>query len=119
MAENHIQNESQVGKKYANLLQYAIRQAIQQESASFSTLALRTKVTSRMKKGYLQRLILHTPKHSFVHHYGVETVRAKRGELKLRSRDHLSDLKQISVLNGLATEIGNISAEEVNTTINF
>ncbi|MFA5296623.1 MAG: hypothetical protein WC389_00265 [Lutibacter sp.] len=117
--ENQTSIEKQIGDKYAGLLQGAIRFAIQQESASFSTLALRTKVVAKIKDGHLQRLVLESPKHSFVHHYGFEGIRSNRRKLSLETKNHLSDLKQIAILNGLANEIGNLRADEVTAKINF
>ncbi len=111
--------ERQIGQKYASLLQGVIRYAIQQEERSFSTLALKTKVVARMKDGHLQRIALESPKHSFVHHYGFEGIRSNKRALSLEAKDHLSGLKQIAILNGLATEIGSVRAEEVTATINF
>lgn len=117
--ENLISIEKQIGSKYAGLLQGAIRSAIQQESNSFSTLALKTKVVAKMRENHLQRLVLESPKHSFIHHYGFEGIRSNRRKLSLEPKDHLSGLKQIAILNGLANEIGDIRAEEITATINF
>jgi len=117
--ENTTAQEKQVGSKYAGLLQGAIRYAIQNESASFSTLSLKTKVVPKMKNGSLQRLVLETPKHSFVQHYGFEGIRSNRRKLSLEAKDHLSGLKQVAILNGLANEIGGIRADQITATINF
>lgn len=111
--------ESAIGKKYATQLQTAIRSTIQQESASFSTLALKTKVNHRMKQGELQRLVLHSPKQSFVHHYGFEGVRSNGRYLKLKSKNHLMAFKSVRVLNGLAKEIAISRTEKVIANINF
>lgn len=111
--------ERRIGRKYANMLNFAIRYAIQSEEASFTTLALKTNVVSRMSNGHLQRLILKSPKHSFIHHYGFEGIRSNKRALTLEPKEHLSGLKQVAVLNGLATEIGGVRANEITASIDF
>lgn len=117
--KTNTQKERQVGKKYAGLLQGSIRAAINQEQKSFSTLALKTKVVSRMKNGKLQRLALETTKHSFVHHYGFEGIRSNGKYLNLKEKNHLSSLRSVKVLNGLADEISSIRGDHVIAQINF
>ena len=111
--------EKRIGRKYAGLLQSAIRSSIQREAASFTTLALQTKVMSRMKHNELQRLVLESPKHSFIHHFGFEGIRSNGRRLSLEEKGHLSGLKELAILNGLATEISEIRAEDVIAKINF
>jgi hypothetical protein len=117
--KTNTQLERAIGKKHASHLQSAIRHAIQKESKSFSRLALQTKVIHKMEGGRLQRLVIETTKHSFVHHYGFEGVRSNGRALSLKDRNHLSGIKSTYVLNGLATEIGNVRADEVIAQINF
>lgn len=111
--------EKQIGNKYASLLQAALRVAIKKEGTSFSTLALKTKVVSRVKDGYLQRIVLESPKHSFVNHYGFEGIRSNGRKLSLKPKDHLYGLKSIQILNGLADDISDLRGEQVIATINF
>ena len=119
MATTNVIQERKIGKKYSRLLQSAVRNAINQENQSFKTLALKTKVGYRIKNERLQRLVLNAPKQSFVHHYGVETIRSNGRKLSLKARNHLDSFKQIQVMNSLATEIGDVRAEEVIAQINF
>lgn len=116
---NNTQKERSIGKKYATQLQFAIRSAIQQESKSFGTLALKTKVNHRMKDGELQRLVLNSPKHSFIQHHGFEGIRKNGRKLSLEAKEHLMSFKSVRVLNGLADEIGAVRAEKVIAQINF
>jgi hypothetical protein len=111
--------ERSIGKKYASLLQVAIRSAINQEQKSFTTLALKTKVSHKMKNGQLQRLVLDSPKHSFVQHHGFEGIRKNGRYLQLKEKNHLMAFRSINVLNGLADEIGSVRAEKVIAQINF
>ncbi|PQB08030.1 hypothetical protein BST83_13365 [Polaribacter filamentus] len=117
--KTNTQLERAIGKKHASHLQSAIRHTIQRESKSFSRLALQTKVTHKMKNGRLQRLVLESPKHSFVHHYGFEGVRSNSRYLNLKDRNHLGGVRSTYVLNGLAKEIGSVRADEVLAQINF
>lgn len=114
-----VTEERKIGKKYARLLQIATRNAIKKEGASFGTLALKTKVGYRIKDQRLQRLVLTTPKHSFIHHYGFEGIRKNGRELSLKAKEHLADFKQVAVLNDLAADVANVRGDQVIAQINF
>lgn len=120
MADTSLQNrERSVGKKYASMLRSAIRSKIRSETVSQTGLLLKTQVSSRMKDGRLDRLQVTAPHYGFKLHYGFEGIRKNGRKLSLKPTDHLQTLREVTILNGLADEIGDIRAEQVIAEIKF
>jgi len=115
--------ERQAGQKAALKLRKSLKGIIKLgfETTQGNSAFLRSTVLSRMKGPELQRLVIKMPHYGFKNHFGFEGVKKNGVKLKLLSqRGFLSEAMEANnTLENLATEIGNIRADQVTTKMNF
>ena len=115
--------EKQAGRKAALKLRKALKNFIQKgfETTQGNSAILKSTVLSKMDGPELQRLVIKMPHYGFKNHFGFDGVRSNGVKLRLyRHEGFLTEtISENSVLEELATEIGNIRADEVTAKINF
>ncbi|WP_340074566.1 hypothetical protein [Leptobacterium sp. I13] len=117
------QLEKQAAQKATLKLRQSLRGVIKLgfETTQGNSELLRSTVLSKMKAGELQRLVIKMPHYGFKNHFGFEGV--KSNGVKLRLHSHVGFLNEAihatNALEALATEIGDIRADEVTAKINF
>lgn len=115
--------EKQAGQKAALKLRKSLKSVTRSifETTSGNSEILKSTVLSRMKGPELQRLVIKAPHYAFKQHFGFEGVRSNGVKLKLISNvGYLADAMQANnALEDLATEIGEIRADEVISLIKF
>lgn len=122
-SDNFSELEKRAGRKAALQLRKSLKNLITKgfETTQGNSAILKSTVLSKNKGGELQRLVIKMPHYGFKHHFGFDGVRSNGVKLRLhRHEGFLSKaMTENDVLENLATEIGNIRADEVVTKINF
>lgn len=117
------QLEKAAGRKAAIVLRKSLKSQIRQlfETTQGNSELLRSGVTSKMKGSELQRLVIKMPHYGFKQHFGFDGVKSNGVRLRLlNATNFLNDtLKSNNALEMLASEIGEIRADEVTSKINF
>tara|TARA_B100001059_G_C17719729_1_gene520002 strand:+ start:693 stop:1067 length:375 start_codon:yes stop_codon:yes gene_type:complete len=117
------QLEKQAGRKAALKLRKSLRSLIKTgfETTKGNSEILRSTVLSKMKSGELQRLVIKMPHYGFKNHFGFDGV--KSNGVKLRLINHTGFLTESveasNALETLATEIGEIRADQITLKISF
>jgi len=125
--DEHLQRQAAVkemlaGVKAAKQLQGALRTAIGIETVRHTGKMMRTRAAAKKDKttGQLDRITIASPAYSFKLNYGFEGVKSNGVSMSLKPTNHLhTAIEQTNIINALATEIGNIRADEVIASINF
>lgn len=111
--------EKAAGQRAARTLKTSIRRQIKNDFNRKTGLMLRTSVRPKTKFGQLDHLTITSPKYSFFHHYGY-TRKYGSKSIFTPGKEHLAKaLNNSRALETLATELGNIRADEVITKIRF
>jgi hypothetical protein len=122
-SDNFAELEKKAGRKAAQKLRKSLKDLIKHgfETTQGNSDLLRSTVLSKMKAGQLERLVIKMPHYGFKNHFGFEGVRSNSIRLKLISRKgFLADaVTKTNALEKLATEIGEIRADEVSAEIKF
>ncbi|RSC96068.1 hypothetical protein [Tenacibaculum singaporense] len=120
---NFSELEKKAGRKAALQLRKSLKNLIQRgfETTKGNSAILKSTVLSKMDGPELQRLVIKMPHYGFKHHFGFDGVRSNGVKLRLHRHEGFLTraVSENNVLENLATEIGNIRADEVATKINF
>lgn len=122
---NAAVKEMAAGIRAAQQLQGALRGAI--ISSGIETVAgtgelIKTNAQAVKDKttGQLDRIVIKSPRYGFMLNYGFEGIKSNGVAMAYPATDHLhTAIEQSNILNNLASEIGNIRADEVIAHINF
>jgi len=125
--DEHLQRQAAAkemlaGIKAAKQLQGAVRNAIGVETVKHTGKMMRTSATAKKDRstGQLDRITIASPHYSFKLNYGFEGIKSNGVAMSLKPTNHLhTAIEQTNIINTLATEIGNIRADEVVASINF
>ena len=111
--------EKKAGQKAAR----TIRRNLKLELASIKDTGIQLQsigVSVNMKFGELQSLSIKASQATFQQHYGFEGVKSNGVRMKMKPFNHFNNvLNKGSVLEKLATEIGEIRADEITNNIRF
>lgn len=114
--------EMLAGTKAATKLQGALRAAIATETVKHTGELMRStaQAIADENSGQLDRITITSPDYGFKLNYGFEGKKRNKIYMLLNPTNHLhSAIERTNILNQLATELGNIRAEQVTATINF
>lgn len=112
--------ERKAGNNARKLMRSGLRYAISRTTHSRSGEALNADSRAVYKDKRLQRITMKAPHYIFKQHFGFEGKKKNGVMMRLRASGVLNiALDHSNVLNTLATDIGNIRADDAVLRINF
>lgn len=115
--------EKKAGQKAAIKLRKSLKSITRNkfETTKGNSELLKSTVLSKMKGSELQRLVIKAPHYAFKQNFGFEGIKSNGVKLNLVShKGYLNEaMLANNALEDLATEIGEIRADEVTSVIKF
>ncbi len=122
--KNPKSEERIIGKRAANTLNFAIKSMISssyvETSKSTGALLRMSQVKPRFKKDVLQRIVIEAPRHGFILNYGFNGTTKAGHTMRLKPTNHLNKaIERSKALETLATQLGELRADQITAEINF
>lgn len=113
------QEEKRIGKAASLAVKSAIKSAIRDTTKSQTGNALRNASSRAVYKNQrLQRITIQAPHYIFKQNFGFEGKKSNGVNMRLKATDVITNvLERTNIIEGLASQIANLRAEEVESII--